>query len=164
MPLLALKFSCLDEFAINICSYIFSGYSRLVCYIIRNIVVHAPVCQEVINQKSQNELKTEPQAAKSLFKHSSINEFLINLDHKEELKSQPRKQLTKRYQERHQDLFKMKSYGKQNFFFDLIPVKARQLIMNNVECSLDRQSFTSYASPVVYHRFSTTAAFCVHEC
>ena len=83
-----------------------------------------------VTQKSQNELKTEPQGAKSLlFKHSATKEFLINLDHKEGLKSQPSKQLTKRYQERHRDLFKMKSYGKQNFF-DLIPAKARQLIMD----------------------------------
>jgi hypothetical protein len=59
-----------------------------------------------------------------LFKHSATKEFLINLDHKEGLKSQPSKQLTKRYQERHRDLFKMKIYGKQNFF-DLIPAKAR---------------------------------------
>jgi len=96
----------------------------------------------VITQKSQNELKTEPQAAKKslLFKHSATKEFLINLDHKEGLKSQPSKQLTKRYQERHRDLFKMKIYCKQNFF-DLIPAKARQLIMDMQNAALtDRQT------------------------
>jgi hypothetical protein len=76
---------------------------------------------------------------------------MINLDHKEGLKSQPSKQLTKRDQERHRDLFKMKSYGKQNFV-DLISAEARQLIMDNAECSLDRQSFTSCASPLGYDR------------
>jgi hypothetical protein len=51
-----------------------------------------------ITQKSQNELKTEPQAAKKglLSKHSATKELIINLDHKEGLKSQPSKQLTKR--------------------------------------------------------------------